>query len=234
MIDKIIEKLKKSLFYDRWTCNVCGKEIFDGFFCDECLKTIVEIGENKCLHCGRRTAYETNFCNSCIEKNLDFDMARSVYEYGDTISIVIKNFKYNNFRYLRRFFAEKLTQKVDSEGIDFDIVTYVPMTKEREDKRGFNQAKLIASEFCKLKNIELTSCIKKVKETKRQANLTKAERLKNLESSFKCDKKMVNGKVVLLIDDVLTTGTTSNVIAKELKDKGAIKVIVLTIASVSL
>lgn len=233
MKDTVIKTIKKALFYDRWTCNVCGREIFDGFFCNDCLKNIVEIGENKCLHCGRKVSYKTNFCNSCIEKNLDFDMARSVYEYNETIGLVIKNFKYNNYRYLKRFFAEKLKDIVDSENISFDIVTFVPMTKEREDERGFNQAKLLATEFCKIKNASLVDCIKKIKETKRQAKLTKEERIENLKSSFKCDKKLVNEKVVLLIDDVLTTGSTSNVIAKELKKVGAKKVIVLTIASVA-
>ena len=81
---------------------------------------------------------------------------------------------------------------------------------------------------------EVKGIITKVKETERQANLTLKERLKNLSSSFKVDKKMANGKKILLIDDVLTTGATTESISKLLKSANAEKITVLTVASVSI
>lgn len=230
---KIIDN---ALFYDRWTCNVCGKEIFSGYFCEECQSKIewLSESENRCSHCGRKTAYSVKFCNNCIEKNINFDTARSVFNYQDTIGGVIQNFKYNNCRYLSKYFAEELYKIYIKEKFECDYITFVPMSEQRLNERGYNQAELLAEEFSMLSGLEVLSVINKVKETERQAKLTMKERLKNLNSSFKIDKKLVKGKKILLIDDVLTTGATVETISKLLKTAKASKVIVLTVASVSI
>lgn len=229
---KFLQKiLKNAIFYDRWTCNVCGSEIFFGFFCDECLKKIEYIGENKCNHCGRKTVYKTGYCESCIDKNISFNTARSVFNYKSPISEVIQNFKYSNKRYLSRYFAEELFKIFKAENLFGDVITYVPMHESRLKERGFNQAYLIAKEFSTLCKTEVKELVKKVKETERQAKLSYTERLKNLKSSFKVTGD-VSGKNVILIDDVLTTGATVDTISNLLKKKGAKNVTVLTVASV--
>ena len=228
---KIIED---SLFYDRWTCNVCGKEIFSGYFCSECEEHIERLGLNRCSHCGRKTAYPVNFCNSCIEKNLSFDLARSVFNYKPPIDLLIQNFKYKNYRYVAKYFAEELFALYKNENLDCDFVIFVPMSEERFKERGYNQSELIAKEFSALSGLKVLSAVKKVKETPRQANLTMKERLENLTSSFKVDKKLVKDRKILLVDDVMTTGATVEVISKQLKNAKANKVAVLSVASVSL
>ncbi|MBQ3235848.1 MAG: ComF family protein [Clostridia bacterium] len=225
--------IKRSLFNTGWTCNACGREIFSGYFCDECLKNIVKIGENKCLHCGRQAPYKTEYCDSCIEKNIGFDVARSVYEYTHPLSIVIQNFKYNNARYHAEFFAREMFEVYKAEKLSSDIVTFVPMHQNREQKRGYNQARLLAEELSKLSGVKLEECATKIKETENQANLSMSERVKNLKGTFKVDGKLVKGKSVLLIDDVLTTGSTVDVLSTAFKKAGAVKVSVLTLASVS-
>lgn len=227
------KNLIDAIFNDRWTCNVCYKEIFSGYFCDECNKNIEKISENKCLHCGRYTPYSVNYCDSCIEKNINFDIARSVYKYKIPISLLIQNFKYKNKKFHYRFFAGELYKLYKAENLNCDAVCFVPMTEERFSQTGYNHSELLAKEFCRLSNLELLDCIEKVKETERQATLTLTQRRKNLKSAFKTYKKFVNEKHVLLIDDVLTTGATSDAIAKLLKSKGAKSVTVLTVASVS-
>ncbi len=233
MIDFIKNIFKRSLFHDRWTCNVCGKEIFEGYFCSDCQKGITKIAENKCLHCGRATKYSVKYCDSCVEKNINFDRALSVFDYKPPISFLIQNFKYQNKKYHAKYFAEELYSLFNSEGLMVDVVTFVPMHEDRLDERGYNHAELLAREFSLLSKIELKSLIEKVKETERQATLSLKERLKNLTSSFKVLKEQVNGKRILVIDDVLTTGATADVISKALKSAGAKEVIVLTVASVS-
>ena len=75
-------------------------------------------------------------------------------------------------------------------------------------------------------------CIAKVRETKRQARLTRSERLKNLSEAFSIlDKKTVKDKVFVLIDDVTTTGATAETVASKLKKAGADKVYLITVAS---
>ena len=77
-VQNFLKAIKNSFFNERWTCNCCGREIFSGYFCAECLKSVEKIGENKCEHCGRKTAFKTQYCDSCKDKNLNFDLARSV------------------------------------------------------------------------------------------------------------------------------------------------------------
>lgn len=225
--------LDRALFYDRWTCNACGDEIFSGYFCSRCQEKVKYIGENSCLHCGRVTPYPINYCDSCIEKNVFFDRALSVFDYQPPISDLIQKFKYGNKKYLAKFFVEELYSLCKAKNLDFDIITFVPMHEERERERGFNQAKILANELALKLGVNAYDCVKKVKLTERQATLSLSERLKNLSSSFKVEKELVKDKSVLLVDDVLTTGATAETISKLLKKAGAKKVTVLTIASVS-
>ena len=106
------------------------------------------------------------------------------------------------------------------------------MTKERLYERGYNQSKLMADDLSEILNIPCLELVEKVSETKRQATLTAKERQDNLKGSFKAKKIDLKGKTVTVIDDVLTTGVTMDLVAKQLKKMGACKVYVLTIASV--
>ncbi len=233
MIKFIKKVLNRALFYDRWTCNVCNKEIFDGYFCSDCQREITFISKNKCSHCGRATPYAVNYCNSCAERNINFDKALSVFDYKQPISSLIQNFKYQNRKYLSDYFSKELFNLYKCENISCDLVAFVPMHPNRLKERGYNQSKILAEKFSALANIEVVNCVEKVKETERQATLSLSKRLKNLSSSFKVDKALVKEKSILLIDDVLTTGATADTISKLLKKAGSKKVIVLTIASVS-
>ena len=228
---KVLEKL---FFQVNYTCNNCGVEIFNGgYFCSDCEKIIKEIKVNKCDHCGRITFYPVNYCDSCIEKNINFDKARSVYDYVYPINGLIKNFKYNGKRYLAEVFASKLKTLYLNEFETVDAIVFVPMTDERLNERGYNQAEILANELSNLINVPvLNNALKKTRETPRQANLTKAERRSNLQKSFTAYTAEVKDKSLLLVDDVLTTGATADIIAGILKKKGATKVIVYTIASV--
>ncbi len=231
--DKVSNLITRLFFNDRWTCNACGKEIFEGYFCKDCQAKIVEIKENKCNHCGRLTLSNVEFCDSCIEKNLSFDIARSVFLYKEPISYLVQNFKYNNLKYLGDYFAEKMVEVYKAENLTCDFITFIPMSEKRLKKREYNQAEILAKKIGKLLNLEVKDIISKVKETENQANLSFKERTKNLEGSFKVKKKDVQNLKILLIDDVLTTGSTVETISKELKKKGAYKVSVLTLLSVS-
>lgn len=233
IFDKISNLITRFFFYDRWTCNACGKEIFSGYFCNDCLEKIVEINDKRCNHCGRLSLSSVEFCDSCIEKNLSFDVCRSVFVYKEPISYLIQNFKYNNLKYLSDYFSQKMASLYKSENFSCDFITFVPMSDNRLKKREYNQSEILAKKVAKILELEVKSVIEKVKETPNQANLSFKERINNIKGSFKIKKKDVFGKEILLIDDVLTTGSTIETISFELKKKGAKKVSVLTIASVS-
>lgn len=237
MDKKFIKKVaKKLLFPVNYTCNVCGKEIFDGaYFCSDCENHLPRIKQAKCNHCGRITPYAVTSCDSCVERNSNFDKARSVFDYSNPIDGLIKDFKYNGKRYLSEVFANELKTIYYSEFVQADVIVYVPMTDERLRKRGYNQARLLAEELSEILNVPVVhNAVVKTKETERQANLSRDERRVNLSKTFKAYKKEINGKSVLLVDDVLTTGATCDLISELLKKKGAKEVTVFTVASVQI
>ena len=232
--DSFYKVIQNIFFQTNYTCNICGKEIFSGkYFCDKCESVLPRIDKNKCDHCGRVTFYAVKYCDSCVKRNINFDTARSVFDYVEPIDNLIKDFKYKGKRYLSEVFANELKNLYYSEFITADAIVYVPMTEERLNERGYNQAGLIAKELGEILNLPvLDNAIRKTRETSRQANLNKDERRHNLSKTFTAYKKEVNGKNLLLVDDVLTTGATADIIAEYLKKKGAKTVTVLTIASV--
>ncbi len=235
MLKNILDKfLKTQVFPLNYTCNACDKEIFNGgYFCDDCKKEIFKITKNKCNHCGRKTAYLVEYCQSCALKNLEFNFARSVYDYNGLIPKLIQNLKYEGKLYLAEIFASQLKEIYFSEFFACDVVVGVPMTKFAKRKRGYNQSYILAKKLAKLINVEYSEkIIQKVKETERQATLDVNERLKNLKGCFKINKKELNNRDVLIVDDVLTTGSTCNYLSKLLHINGAKNVYVLTIASV--
>jgi ComF family protein len=113
-----------------------------------------------------------------------------------------------------------------------DIIIPVPISKKRMNERGYNQAELIAKKLSTLLNIKYNkNTLIKIRDTKRQSELPKEERNKNIKNSFKlADTYSISSKNVILIDDVFTTGVTANECSKELKKGGAHKITVATIA----
>ncbi len=222
-------------FYNlKWRCNACDEEIFNGkYFCDSCEKSLPYIKENKCYHCGRNTAYAMEYCDSCIEKNVNFTKARSVFSYKAPINILIQNLKYENKLYLSNIFCDYFIETYLSNFSDTDFITFVPSTKKSLRERGYNQSEVMADKLSKKVGVPVVSTAIKVKDTMHQVGLNAEERRKNLKGVFKLEKVDLKGKNLLIIDDVLTTGTTADVLAELYKKHGANKVYVLTIASVS-
>lgn len=231
---KIKSFLRKYFFNDKWTCNACGKEVFNNkYFCDECEDKLPFIVGAKCQHCGRKTiAYEI-YCTTCKNIIVDVDLGRSVFSYSEPISRLLRNFKYNNKQYLADLFGEYLATEYFKNYFRADVIAYVPMTKKATRKRGYNQSMLLAKVLSEKTNLPLVDVVIKKRETERQAKLNRAERLKSLRDAFKVSEKdAVKDKEVLIVDDVTTTGATAQAIAEVLKKAKAKKVYLLTVASV--
>ena len=115
------------------------------------------------------------------------------------------------------------------------LLTSVSSTFVRRLKRWYNQSELLAKEISKITNIKYqTSLVKKIYDTWQQALLSKEKRLINLQKSFKINKKYVDKidkKIIIIVDDVVSTWTTINTISKILKENWVQKIIWLVIAS---
>jgi ComF family protein len=141
--------------------------------------------------------------------------------------------KFSNLLY--EFIIENISDEIAFSNFNSPLLIPIPMYKNNLKERGYNQSELIAKEIYKIdngKNFEISlSALQKIKETPHQSKLkNRSERLKNLKDCFWADKKLVKNRNIILIDDVITTGTTINEASKALKSAGAKKVIGFSLA----
>jgi len=230
------KKLKEIVkrYYDKnnFTCDVCGREVFGGErVCAQCMKTLPLNNGAICPLCGRKVL-EAGVCLECKARPPKCDKARSVCVYEGEAAKLVLQFK-NGAKYLYRTFTELMLPVLEKEFADADLITFVPMTKKTEKRRGYNQSLLVAEELAKRTGKELFLTITKTKDTAQQKTLTAAERETNLQGCFRlANKKAVQGKRVLIIDDTYTTGATASAIGSLFKRAHALEVYVLTFASV--
>lgn len=218
------------------TCNCCNREIFnDKYFCDDCEKSLPYNDGIICDHCGRKAYNGNDYCSSCNGRLTYFDKARSLFNYKPPVRNMILAFKHSGKQYFAKIFASMLANLYLKSYFNSDLIVFTPMTSERLNMRGYNQAQLLANELSKLINLPVYSdVVVKTKETDRQAVLNFTQRHENLIGSFAIkNSDKIKGKSVLLVDDVMTTGATVEIISKKLINAKALKVNVLTIASVT-
>ena len=106
----------------------------------------------------------------------------------------------------------------------------LPLSKNRQNWRGFNQSELIAKSFNEDYNYKINYDLKRIKDTKVQSSLNEKERAENIKNCFVWAGQDLKDKVIILVDDVITTGATLNEAARILKDSGAKKVYGLIVA----
>lgn len=227
----IVKSILDAIFPPNFTCEICGIEIFDGgHLCKKCEKTVEFNNGDTCRVCGRKTEYPA-LCLECKASAPRYDKAVSALVYGGGAQNLILKYK-DGQPYLKDYFSELIHEK-SAQFTDADAVCFVPMTKAAEGKRGYNQSYLLAKELAKkLKLPLLKTAIEKVKATSSQKTLSKSERAINLMTSFKARREEVEGKNIIVVDDVLTTGATADAVCGELKKRGAAKVYFATVASV--
>src|SRR5205809_7961610 len=226
-----------SLLYPA-TCTICGKNVRAGeYLCDACEVKIVRIAPPFCETCsepfeGSITGAFT--CANCAHRTIYFDAAVAAYRGRGIVREVIHEFKYGRQMHLRHLIAGWLYAAFDDErlrGREFDMIVPVPLHPARQRERGFNQANLLAELLTAQISIPSKPVLKRVRYTTTQTALDRAERMENLHNAFRLRRNAnVRGLRVLLIDDVLTTGSTLSECARILKRSGAISVHAATAA----
>ncbi len=238
---KYIDREKKSKFYTfikkvfapkKFTCFFCKREVHnDQLWCKKCREHIKYVS-HPCNKCGRETNENEQTCKSCRKSNFAFDRGTVMTTYTHGIAYKIHEMKYGGKPAIALFFGEMLKEFFEPKR-KYDYITYVPMTKKSFNQRGYNQTTIVAKMIGDKFNIELYDNIVKVKKTKNQHGLKMNERAKNIKGSFRATTRL-DKKSVLVIDDVLTTGSTMNEMAVALKKKGAEYVDFLTISATRL
>lgn len=237
LIKEIFDDAFEFLFPSNITCFICGDEVVESEFClcPSCEKSLPKIDKH-CLKCGSPIYSSANYCLTCKSNKRHFDFARSALIYKDGAARAVQGLKYENEKYLAAPIAKIIEVeflKMEKEVGKFDFIIPIPLSKERFKKRGYNQAELIALELSKLVDVPVeTKCVLRIKDTVSQTKLSFKERQENLDGAFKVElKETIKGKTLLLIDDVLTTGSTVSHCAEILKKAGAKAVYVLTFAT---
>ena len=233
---KLIEYIRQKISdYDdthNFTCDNCGGELFDGKrLCNQCRERLPYNNGLVCPFCGRRVK-EEGTCLDCKQKPLEVVKARSLFLYEGDAAKLILAFKTGK-KYLHRTFVEGMLPIVEREFQDADTLTFVPMTKKAERRRGYNQSELLAKGLKKATGKPLCSAVTKKRENADQRTLSRQEREENMKNVFAVtDKKQVQGRKILIVDDTLTTGATASALAHVLKKAGAAAVYLITVASV--
>jgi competence protein ComFC len=226
-----------SLLYPA-TCTICGKTVrASEYLCNGCGAKIVRIVPPFCQTCSEpfEGSINTVFtCANCSRRTIYFDAAVAAYRGRGIVRDVIHAFKYNRQIHLRHLVARWLRAALDDErlsGYNFDVIVPVPLHPARQRERGFNQASLLAEILSAQTSIRCRPLLKRIRYTTTQTALDRSERMENLHNAFRLRKNAdVRGLRVLLIDDVLTTGSTLSECARVLKGAGAISVHAATAA----
>jgi ComF family protein len=190
--------------------------------------------EHFCCACG--TPFQNRFpldeegrCALCRNGLRGFDAAFCYGPYGGVLRRLIHLFKYQKVRSLERPLADFLLRALPRDA-RFDAIVPVPLHWRRRWRRGFNQCELLAREVARRTGIPVSKALRRRSAGKAQAGLTLAARRHNVTSTSFSASSGVTGQSVLLVDDVLTTGSTATACALPLKKAGAVRVSVLTVA----
>lgn len=220
-LKKICNELETILFPQ--CCLKCGK-ISNNILCNNCKKEIYKNVNIKVIKKERN-----------LNKEIYFDEHIYLFEYKDIIRKLILEYKFKDKSYLYNIFSKIIIKNKKICGIleKYDIIMPVPIHKKRKSVRGYNQSELITRDICiYIQNIKHENkLLVKTKYNVEQSSLSKEKRKENVKNVYKLiSKEKIKNKKIVVFDDIYTTGNTVNEISKLLKENGAKKVLILTIA----
>lgn len=213
-------------------CLGCG--VFDTWLCNRCHTTLPLITEHVCPYCQKHTTPYGNTCFACAPlaaESYDAVLIASRYD-NPLVRTAIHTYKYRFARELAAPLALLLAQSVQHTSMPApDMIIPVPLHRRRLRWRGFNQAELLAAALDLQIPLE-PAILKRKRYTKPQVSMRdRRARKENLRDAFVVtDARAVRGKTILLVDDVITTGSTLAYCAAALKHAGAQHVYCLVVA----
>lgn len=232
----MVERLRRSAWIVRQTlldllfpprCVIC-RRAEAAWFCSACRATIDNILPPLCDRCGRPLGAKE--CPYCSRLALHIDGIRAMAFFEGNLRKAIHAFKYEHHPELADVLGNLLSGYLRAHPLPADAVAAVPLHSSREHTRGYNQALLLARVLGAQTHLPvIEDTLKRVRATRSQTELDAAKRQINVKDAFVADER-VDGKRLLLIDDVCTTGATMDECSVALRQRGALSVWGLALA----
>ena len=202
-------------------CAGCGRD--SKIICDVCLTKLAKLTSPHCQLCASPNTLSP--CLRCRESPLSVDGIRAPYLMEGAVREAVFSLKYRGIRAAAPQLARLLAQYLTKHPVQAEVIIPVPLHGRRLRARGYNQSALLARELSKLIAVPQTSrLLTRFKDASPQVEVTsRSQRRSNVEGSFQASKD-VAGLKILLIDDVVTTGSTMSACSAALKAMGAASV----------
>jgi ComF family protein len=202
------------------TCFICdklGQSSLD--LCHACQQELFS-DEHACITCGIQLATDNSICGRCLKTTPHFDTVRTLYRYEGISQFLIQSLKFQKKHSAAKIMGTLMAAEFKHLEAKPDALIAVPLHTQRLKERGFNQSEQIAQHIHKALDIPLLPhALKRNINTASQASLSADERRKNIKGAFDYQIQTKFQRVAI-IDDVVTTGSTANEIAKTLKKSG--------------
>ena len=197
----------------------------------------------KCVFCAKLLRNEeTDICAQCrtdlprIEHSLSgecFERCYAAYYYKDAVATSVKRFKFAGRAHYAQAYGRILAMLILQEQVDFDLISWVPISDERAKQRGYRQSKLLAEAIAEELGEQAIQTLRKIRDNPAQSSVKKpADRKKNVKDVYcAVSEEIFSGKRILLVDDVITSGATLSECARTLKKAGAKSIVCVTLAA---
>ena len=215
------------------TCPVCQHPAEDhktAPICSDCWQTVSPYEGPMCRRCGKPLVSDVSTtCGECLEDEPAFSYARSFGLYEGVLKKAISLLKFYGIKRLSKPLSDIIFH---IEMPRVDAVIPVPLHEKRLRQREFNQSALLAKYLAESLGIAvLLNCLVKVRDTMPQVGLNSGHRRKNIKRAFDIkQRELIEGKNIMLVDDVVTTGATVRECSRILKKAGARNIYVITLA----
>ncbi|HEY2155278.1 MAG TPA: ComF family protein [Isosphaeraceae bacterium] len=219
-------------------CPICGAETRGSPLCDACRAELLDASSSPtCPRCGLLLgpwARLDKGCSSCRGKPLGFDAALALAPYQGPLRDLCLRLKDRRGAWLARWLAELVVEarrgplEAELARDPRSLVVPVPLHWLRRLERGYNQAEALADALARRLGLGSSRPLRRIKRTKLLAGIGRTERAEQLRGAFR--SRPLDGRTVLLVDDILTTGATCGSAARALKKAGAARVVAVVVA----
>lgn len=172
-------------------------------------------------------------CQMLYRRSKHFSLCVSPLPYEEPLRHSIHQFKFYGKRYYAKTYGPWLAAAIAQESLPYDVITWVPVSRQRYHQRGYDQAEWLAEAAAKELGVTVQRCLKKIHHNPAQSHITDREaRAANVKGVYEpVHPNRWSGKRILLIDDIITTGATLEECSRVLLKAGAAMVHCATLAA---